>query len=239
MTIAGWLDWVAVIASFLALFIIFFVWRQLVAAEKQRLQSIYEFLTSEANKFIDQMGKSARVDKIDCESKRIILRRKWHLYLERLEEALRLEKPNWWTSKWRKRRFERLQEWYWTKLLVYRGDREKINPKALDDMTIYHDLKYGEPDPLEIGYTIIRQLKEGEPKSLSDIVDSIVKEMKKQRKISGKVKQKEKDIQEYIRKRTTRLREMDFITKPFTIKLKDDRIKLSQRGKRVVQRYFK
>lgn len=158
------------LATFLLALVAFL---QVIATRRERVESIWDVLSEG---ILVLVGEGKDVEKIrDMDiAERSTLRRKYHLYLERFEEALRLEKPailfDFWEWKFWKSRHKRIQSMYMRLLSVY-GDG--AGKDIFDDVKLWHDYSKGDIDPLEVGFRILEYLRGG-PKEEERIVRALM-----------------------------------------------------------------
>ena len=201
------MDWkliVTLFAQFVSIGLLVAVLLQLWSARMERLESLWDFICQFACKEVEEFGKEEKIEDLACGEQRTRLRRKCHLFLERMEEALRIERPKRW--EWRhkilKKRYRRVQEYYWAHLKVYGDDNG-----GFEEVKIWHDYSSGKLDPLAIGLKILKILSD-EKKKEQEIVQGVVCSVFKDLKIQGDTKEKGK---QELKKRLQDLEEFGFV----------------------------
>lgn len=206
---------------------------QVRAARKERLESLWDILLQSASKEVEEMGEEERIKDVTDKGARIKLRRNRHLYLERIEEALRIEKPPWYGMKDLKKRHKRVQEWYWRALNIYAGDQ------VFEDVKIWHNYSLGNVDPLESGFRILNFLADGEreeEKVVQEVGDKIFEDLE-----NLKVKPEsnaKKEAKQKLKGRLQDLKEFGFVKHKRKLTFRKY-WELSKEGKEVIGRKSK
>jgi len=190
--------------STVGLLLVFFAWREVRATRKERLESVWDFLCQSSSDQIKHLRGKEKVAEITCINARRDLRRNRHLYLERIAEALRIEKPGWYAWYDLKKRYKRVQEWYWRALNVYGDDIE-----AFEDVKIWHDYSSGNLDPVASDLRILRFLANGE-KGEESIVQQVVGDIFKELRVEAQ-NDAQKEAERRLRRRLQDLEDRGFL----------------------------
>lgn len=177
---------------------------QVRSARMERLECLWDSIYQFASKEVEKLGEKEKIESIDSRIERTKLRRNRHLFLERMEEALRIERPKWWDfwDSLLKKRHRRVQEYYWAHLKVYGDDIE-----AFKEVKIWHDYSSGKLDPLAIGHKILKMLSD-EKKKEEEIVEGIVCSVFVDLKMQGYTRKKGK---QELKKRLQDLEEFGLV----------------------------
>ena len=124
--LSTWYETIISLSAIVGVLIIILAVLSILATAKERLENYLDTLISEAGRLAIKLGDKTKVDEIgDGKGKRSKLRKEYHLYLDRMEENLKIEKPAI-PSKiysffrpWLIKRYRRLQVWYWKNLEIY------------------------------------------------------------------------------------------------------------------------
>ena len=203
------MDWqtiTSLVISVLNFFLLIVVYLQVRSARLERLESLWDFLFTTAREETQEMGTAERIADLKCSDQRIRFRRNRHLYLERIEEALHIEKPTiseFW-DKMLKGRYRRVQNWYWKALNVYGAD-----PEAFNDVRIWHDPSLGDIDPIALALRLLNSLKAGK-KEETEIVKGILNSLCTELKINPAPDARQK-AEENVSERLEELRKFGFI----------------------------
>ena len=234
MTIGVIFQGMIAVCSIIAVSLVFSAWYQIRAARKERLESLWDSFYQSGAKEIEDLGENEKIKDIICKDRRVKLRRTRHLYLERIEEALRIEKPPWYGKKDLKKRHKRVQEWYWRALNVY-GDDIRV----FEEVKVWHDYYLGDLDPLENGLRILNFLVDGEgdeEKVVQRVVDRIFEDLRKlEVGLGSNVK---KEAKKKLKNRLQDLKDFGFVKHKRKLTWKKY-WELSKEGKEVIGRKIK
>lgn len=218
--LSTWYETIISLSAIVGVLIIILAVLSILATAKERLENYLDTLISEAGRLAIKLGDKTKVDEIgDGKGKRSKLRKEYHLYLDRMEENLKIEKPAI-PSKiysffrpWLIKRYRRLQVWYWKNLEIY---AKGVSSNIFKEIKIFHDYEQGELDPQAINYWILEYLINQRREKSIICEDEIKKQIEnKVREVREDISNipEDLDIDKSLKNALSSLKEMDFLKK--------------------------